>query len=237
MKGKHFAKANWSRTRIVSAVLSVALLFGCITFTTAWLIAENEEGPVVNQFTGSKLQINLSTKGDHTGYKLIPGMTYHLSDDAAPQVKVTDGSVDCYLFAVIHESWGTNSANINSKDQYFTINGINGTNWINLAGASVNDPLESNNSAASVMYCQMGGKNYIDTSNQEKDILILNEFKIPENLTKQQVAPDAFQNGDTPKITVKVYSIQTLGMKDINEAWGYVADAINNNNTKAVVLN
>jgi hypothetical protein len=193
---------------------------------------------VVNQFTGSKLQINLSTKGDHTGYKLIPGMTYHLSDDAAPQVKVTEGSVDCYLFAVIHESWGTNSANINSKDQYFTINGINTTNWEELTDAKSITNNDVLNSAYRVLYYKNGTKDYVSSDDQKKDLVILNKFKIPENLTKQQVAPDAFENGDTPKITIKVYSIQKLGMDgDIHKAWRYVADAINNGNvTKYVVL-
>ncbi len=261
MKGKHFAKAYWSRTRVVSAILSVALLFGCITFTTAWLIAENKEGPVVNEFTGSKLKIELTPENDQGPYRLIPGMTYELDDSQAPKITVEKDSVECYLFVVFHEV-GTKVSGVSKHlDEFVSYNYNSAENWgmfkLWKTGTDANGmPYKDyifyvKTPADDTELC-----NYVHTNptqNQTFNIMAKNAsgkayFTVSDQLTKQLVAPANLESN--PYITFTAYSIQTLGFKgqtktgtdeekvvaDMNLAWAAVEAAINNNNTEAVVL-
>lgn len=243
MKGKHFAKTYWSRTRIVSAILSIALLFGCITFSSAWLIAKNEpEGPVVNKFTGSKLEIELTPDGDQGPYKLVPGVTYELGDKA-PEVTVEADSVECYLFAVVIEDWGVIGKN---NDYYFTINGFGEGTFLN-SSYNLTDmqTVYGDTSVYNVVYYGTNGNNYVEASNDPQTFKVIETLSIPADRTKDEVAPEAFANGNTPKFTVEAYSIQTLGFReknatpqeDIKAAWEVVKAAILAGNTKEVVLN
>lgn len=263
MKGKHFAKAYWSRTRIVSAILSIALLFGCITFSSAWLIAKNEpEGPVVNKFTGSKLEITLTPNEDQGPYKLIPGMTYDLGEDA-PVVTVEAGSVECYLFVVIDEK-GTK---INGEDvpyfypfatedfprNYTTTFNYSTSGWLSVYSSP--DALDRDDNGYVVnrnVYCitkQNGdATQYFIPNDNENDqtFKIMEKVTVGSDTTKDMVAPSNFNDNNTPPaIKITAYSIQTLGFKgkngsdvnDVKAAWAVVEEAIRRNNTKEVVLN
>ena len=257
MKGKHFAKANWSRTRIVSAILSVALLFGCITFTTAWLIAEDENGgPVVNEFTGSMLQISLTPDSTQGPYKLVPGVTYELSEEEDPEITVAAGSVECYLFVVFHEVGTKVNGNPMDLDHYVSCDV--GSDFKMLSFDSNNYWRTGTDPGTGVPF-----KDYVfyyggeDTQNyvlspevpqaQTFDVLQKTNngkqyFKINETVTKLEAHPNAISVN--PYVTFTGYSIQTLGLKpndgnidDVRYAWSLVAEAIEDGNTKAVVLN
>ncbi len=257
MKGKHFAKAYWSRTRIVSVVLSIVLLFGCITFTSAWLIAKNEEGPVVNQFTGSSLEISLSPDGDQGPYKLVPGMTYDLGDKA-PEITVEAGSVECYLFAVLIEDWGVyDSDNPQKNDHYYKIDDFGEGKFLNSSYNLMDmQTVYGDTSVYKVLYYGTNNNYYVETSNDPQTFKVIETLSIPADRTKDEVAPEAFANGKTPKFTVEAYSIQTLGFKgknkddkvdekgvtttkeqlDVMDAWKVVKAAILADNTQKVVL-
>lgn len=244
MKGKHFAKANWSRTRIVSAILSVALLFGCITFTTAWLIAENEEGPVVNKFTGSKLEIELTPDGTAGTYKLIPGITYDLSEKETPAVTVFGGSVECYLFVVYEET----------NDKYYSsfLSGKNASWDYQVIGYNNHTLPAKDGVATCVLVPKVSDSlplGVIESKDVDQSFEVIHRIDIKSDVTKNIVHPNYFKsnggNEELPKITATAYAIQTLGFRgkngsdvnDVKAAWAVVEEAIRRNNTKEVVLN
>ncbi len=244
MKGKHFAKANWSRTRIVSAILSVILLFGCITFSSAWLIAEDKDGvPVVNEFTGSGLNITLTPDGTAGTYQLVPGVTYNLSENETPYVTVVKGSVECYLFVVVHETVFVQG----TTKPYFDW-ASNATEWERQA---VVYGLEEVNSCTKSTVIvpkndELGLGIVAANPTDDKKFKPLTSFKVNDSLTKLQVHPDYFTSGTQPlpQISMNAYAIQTLGFKGcypteneaLQAAWNVVKEAIQRGNTKQVVL-
>ncbi len=103
MKGKHVRPLFWNPKRIVSAVLSVVLLLGCISFSAmAWLRYERRTNAQV--FKGTSLEIGFS--GDKTTtYPLIPGKTYQLTGTAVPKVTLPANSVNCYVYVLCEFYW------------------------------------------------------------------------------------------------------------------------------------
>lgn len=272
MKGKHFAKAYWSKTRIVSVILSIALLFGCITFTTAWLIAEDKDGvPVVNEFTGSQLTINLTPDNSQSGIKLIPGVTYTKENNPEitfPQVTVLGNSVDCYLFVEFYETGVSVNGEKIHLDSYVN---YNFSPYFNKYFAFDNNDETPYKRYIGYHYDEATpDENYVASSSDPQSFdLTSNVFTIKNSVTKDEVNPAVITGENMPKITFKVYSIQTVGFKgthtepeyeknedgsivyengqpkvkytqeqrDILAAWDEVARAIDEGNTKEVVLN
>lgn len=262
MKGKHFAKAYWSRARIVSVILSIVLLFGCVSFSSAWLIAKNEpDGPVVNEFTGSHLKIELTPDENQGPYQLIPGKTYELSEEKSPEVVVEGGSVECYLFVVFHEVGTLVNGEPTHLDSFISYNYNAGTNWGVLPGtAGLNGewkigeengvPYKDYIFYAKTPEDPTDPCNYVHSSPEDQpfDIMAKNGsgkayFSVSNQVTKQMVDPGNLSSN--PYVTFTAYSIQTLGFKgenaneteDMEKAWAAVEEAIENNNTtKHVVL-
>ncbi len=264
MKGKHFAKAYWSRTRIVSAILSVALLFGCITFTSAWLIAEDkEDAPMVNKFTGSKLEIELLPEQDQGTYRLIPGESYNLAESEIPQITIKQGSVKCYLFVVIEETDRINNlVSANGTNTIYFSNHINGLSdiwdYTTIGDNSYGSPdsskvnqLSSPNDCTNITVLVPSNKNsdlnlgIVDATQEAKKFTGTNTITIKTDLAKNQVHPNYFGDSQPiPKIKYSAYAIQTLGFEgkyaspkdDLIAAWNVVQEAIKSGNTKEVVL-
>lgn len=103
MKAKHLEKFRWNRKRIVSAILSGAVLLGSITFSAlAWIRYEKRTNALV--FKGTSLEIGLSGNESDT-YPLIPGKTYQLTGSSIPKITIPANSVDCYVYASCEFYW------------------------------------------------------------------------------------------------------------------------------------
>ncbi len=242
MKGKHLAKATWSRTRIVSVILSVALLFGCITFTTAWLIAEDKDGvPVVNEFTGSKLEITLTSNEEQGSYKLVPGVAYNLEEDI-PKITVVANSVECYLFVVYEK------VNANYFSDSFSYKNVSKWDSSTIGSNHTLTPSEGNICVYVPQITSSSSLGVVETKDYNQSFEIINRISIPDTVTKTMAHPELFEsmggNEPNPAIRITAYAIQTLGIKDttasqaedLKKAWSYVAAAIEADNTKEVVL-
>lgn len=267
MKAKHLKAFEWKIRHTVSVVLSVALLLGCITFSTfAWLTAKDE--PVVNEFTGSKLKIELTPDDNQGPYQLIPGMVYELEDSVAPIVTVEKGSVECYLFVVFHEVGTIVNGTSMHLDEFISYEYNSSENWGVLAGTAGTKgewkigtdengmPYKDYIFYAKTPEDETDLCNYVCqnlTEDQSFSIMAKNGngkayFQVSDELTKQTVHPYSMQSN--PYVTFTAYSIQTLGFKgetlvgtesekataDMELAWAQVQAAIENNNTKSVVL-
>lgn len=262
MRGKHFEKFCWTKKRIISAILSAVLLFTGIGFSTyAWLTATDT--PEVNEFTGSKLVIQLTPDEDQGAFKLVPGKLYELEDNQAPKITIEKESVECYLFVVFHEVGTLVNGNRKHLDEFVSYNYNAGQNW-GMLKQLVADGTDENGMPYRdyIFYAKTPQHetdlcNYVHQNNeidQVFDIMAKNGngkayFQISDQLTKQEVAPTALAGN--PYITFTAYSIQTLGFKgktttgtdeekalgDMNLAWAAVEEAIANGNTKSVVLN
>ena len=103
LKAKHLKKMKWPCKRLVSLVLSVVLLLGCITFSTlAWVTYKKVTAP--NVFVGSKLQVTMGNDVSEQ-YYAIPGETYPVTGDQIPKVVVKANSIDCYVYALCEFYW------------------------------------------------------------------------------------------------------------------------------------
>lgn len=109
--------------KFLAALLAVALISVCaVGGTLAWLTASS--GPVVNTFTTSNIQVELS-ESTGTQYKMVPG--YDISKD--PKAKVLAGSEECYLFVKLEKS--------TNFDTYLTYTIASG--WTKLTGEGITD--------------------------------------------------------------------------------------------------
>ncbi len=251
MRGNHLEKFRWTRKRIVSAILSAALLFACIGFSTyAWLTSRHD--PVVNEFTGSKLVLTLSPDADQGPYRLVPGQTYELSDAERPNVKIEGGSVECYLFFVYEEINNTYySPFLSYEDVYY---------WDLSTIGTANHTLQPTEDTGIVYVIvpqieQSLPLGVVPAEDQAQNFEFIYKITIPETITKQQVHPSNFISGGgtevVPKFKVAAYAIQTFGFKgkntggtaeenakaDLRDAWAVVEAAIKSGSTKDVVLN
>ena len=105
VKGKHCKSTSryWTVKRMVSAVLSVALLMGCISFSAlAWFRYEKRTN--IQVFKGTSLEVGFIGDGTTT-YPLIPGQTYYLTGNAIPKITLPANSVDCYIYALCEFYW------------------------------------------------------------------------------------------------------------------------------------
>ncbi len=245
MRGKHFERFRWTGKRIVSAILSAVVLFTGLGFSTyAWLTSHHE--PVVNEFTGSKLVIDLTPDADQGPYKLVPGVTYNLTNDA-PIITVKKGSVECYLFVVVHET----DLIQNTTATYYGST-LDGNLWDYSTVPYGLDEVDScTRSTVIVPKNNPEGLGIVAANpNEDQTFQALNAISVRDSLTKTQVHSDYFVNGGkggtqpVPKVVISAYSIQTLGFKgttdspenDLKAAWAVVQKAIKDNNTKEVVL-
>lgn len=110
MRNGKYSKSTGFKS--MALLLAMVLLVGCaIGGTLAWLTAKTT--PVTNTFTTSDINITLAeTKTD---FKMVPGWTI----DKDPEVTVTKGSEDCWLFVKVDESCGvkkTETENYNFDD-------------------------------------------------------------------------------------------------------------------------
>lgn len=151
MKGKHLKKISWTKKRMISAILSVSLLLGCIySASMAWLTDDDQ--PIVNIFQSNTLEITFGY--DDQEFLLVPGATYRLPSNKVPKVVLPANSVDCYLFLVV-ESYFYDLANAEA---------VMGTGYIlkdSIVGVSFDEK--------SVPIKQMEGGEYLNTKTSDVD--------------------------------------------------------------------
>ncbi len=246
MKGKHFKKIRWNKKRIISAILSVTLLLGCISFSTlAWLT--NDKDPVVNKFTGSSLEINLTGDPDEDGYLLVPGVTHTLTNDEAPKLTVVANSVDCYLFLVADDVGAMvdgNSIPLIDENGFLSALSIDGSRWMSLSDLDKDIPnvfLAIGSGTETSLSKENVEKPtyYVPYSETETPFSIINgnKFTVNPNITKEKVHPDNFSESNKPYLKFTAYSIQRLGFEgNVLGAWEAVKTAIENENTNDIVL-
>ena len=91
---KAYFKNN--QRRMILLVCSIVVVGGLVTGTLAWL--SSRSGPVINNFIGSNLEINLAEEA--AKFQMIP----HLEIEKDPVVTVEANSEACWLFLQVKES-------------------------------------------------------------------------------------------------------------------------------------
>ncbi len=91
---KSYVQRN--QKKVILLVCCVVIIGGLVTTTLAWLTAK--AGPVVNNFIGSELEIDLAETA--TEFQMVP----HLVIPKDPTVTVKANSEACWLFLQVKES-------------------------------------------------------------------------------------------------------------------------------------
>jgi len=223
------------KKRTIALVMAAVMLLGVtIGGTIAWLTAQSDD--VVNTFTVGDINIELDEAPLNTdgltlnetadrvkvnnNYKMIPGN--ELPKD--PQVRVLAGSEACWLFVKIEKE--------NNFDHFLhfevSVNDTDSTDGVTPEWR----PLEGVNG----VYYREVESLVAATENAEFDILLNNQVKVNELITKAEMdALDGIDaDGSTtspaalaeiaarPKLTFKAYAVQKENVADAVTAWGYV---------------
>ena len=181
-------------SKAFAVLLAAVLVIGCtIGGTTAWLVATS--GTVENTFTYGDVNVTLEeTTGN--SYEILPGN--NITKD--PEVTVTAGSVDCWLFVKVTETnWPTFvEADGTRKVDYAIADG-----WTALDGVT------------GVYYRTVDAKD----AGTGYAVLANNTVTVSENLTKTDIAGITVD----PKLTFKAYAVQRdTNIDSAAEAWALV---------------
>ena len=191
------------KKRTVALLLALVLVFGvAVGGTIAWLTSS---ASVTNTFTTGDVDITLdetdtdnSTEGENdrdteNSYKLMPGGEY----DKDPQVHVTAGSEDCYVYVTVSNDIADYEANTTEKPSILTQMAAN--DWIVLRD-SENNPVKLGDDIVYV-YAPEGTPAIVEAGTN------LNVFE------KLYIAGDAaLENLSTKDIVVNAYAIQSENM-------------------------
>lgn len=159
--------------KTIALLVAVSMIVGCVIGgTLAWLTHSTD--PVTNTFTTSNITVNLTETEEE--YKMVPGRTIHKD----PEVTVTAGSEECYLFVKLEKS--------DNFDTFMTY--------------EIADEWTALNNVAGVYYRE------IKTADMGKSYSILknNQVAVKDAVTKDMM--DDLTNDTYPTLTVTAYASQ-----------------------------
>lgn len=177
-------------TKILTMVLSLVLVVALSIGGTAAWLTAKTD-PVLNTFTFGDIDITL-TESDELDLKVVPGKT--ITKD--PVATVIGGSEPCWLFVELNQ--------VHWLDELtYTI----AADWTKGDGAKI---------PANVIYREVAGS----TEDQAFPILLNNEVKVSDELTKNQIA-DAKEL--PPQLNLTAFAIQKDSFTTAEAAWAEVA--------------
>lgn len=222
---KSYLKTN--QRKIILLMCIIVIIGGLVTATLAWL--SSRTGPVINNFIGSNLEINLAEEA--TKFQMIP----HLEIEKDPIVTVEANSEACWLFLQVKESDaqangsgitetqnGVETVRTNKSEsdiyKYLRYDIITGTNefdgWTLMTDQQVTNAgfpkVSGDNSVNTYYYRKVGADGTAITQDEPLEILvdnkvIVNDYIINDELTESQLTAKPV------KITFTPAAVQRLG--------------------------